>query len=174
MSFLNLSGPNHILGLVGSFASALMQLLINIGKAYAGVVYELYKGAKADSWRGFGKGLGKGVGNLLFRRRGLAVGGRLYNLRALYDTIRRHINGDTLSFILASHFAQGFQGAKMANEEECLDVLRRWQQLAPDLKLKRTGASSSSSPTLMSLTSSTSATSASTTISKTSSTSVGE
>jgi UDP-glucoronosyl and UDP-glucosyl transferase len=170
----NMSGPNPILSSVGSFASALIQLPINLGKAYAGVVYEPYKGAKADGWRGFGKGLGRGVGHLLFRRRGLVIGGRQYGLRALYDAIRKHINGNTLSFILASHFAQGFEEAKMAKEEECLDVVRRWHQLAPDLKLKRSGASSASSSTLTSLTSSTSATSASTTISETSSTSLGE
>lgn len=44
----NISEPNPILGSDGSFASALIRLSINIGKAYAGVVYEPYKGAKAD------------------------------------------------------------------------------------------------------------------------------
>jgi hypothetical protein len=114
----NMSRPNPILSLIRNFAFALIQLLINVGKAYAGVVYKPYKGAKADGWRRFSKGLGKGVGHLLFRRRGLVIGGQQYGLCALYDAIRKHIKGNTLSFILASHFAQGFEEAKMAKEEE--------------------------------------------------------
>jgi len=130
----NLSGPNPILSSLGSFASGIIHWPINVGKAWGGLVYQPYKGARAGGWRGLGKGLGKGFGNFIAPRRGLVIGGRPYGLRALFDQIRKHMGSDTLSFILAAHFAQGFEEVRSSTEDERLDVLRRWQQLAPDLK----------------------------------------
>jgi hypothetical protein len=162
----NLSGSNPVLGTIGSFASHLIHYPILVGKAYASVVSEPYKGAKAEGWRGFGKGLGKGLGNVLFPRKGLiTVHGKSYNLRALYNSIKKRLGSDTLSFILAAHFAQGFEEEKTATEEERLDLLRRWRELAPDLKREESGGG------ILSLTSTTSSRSSGTTLSETNSTS---
>ena len=118
---------------MGSFASGVINFPINVGKAYAGVVSEPYKGAKADGWRGFGKGLGKGFYGLL-PRRGIVVSGKAYGIRALYLAIKKRIDSGTLSFILAAHFAQGFEDVKASTEEERSDVLKRWRVLAPVLE----------------------------------------
>ncbi len=118
---------------MGSFASGMINFPINVGKAYAGVVSEPYKGAKADGWRGFGKGLGKGFYGLL-PRRGIVANGKAYGIRALYLAIKRRIGSGTLSFILAAHFAQGFEDVKASTEEERSDVLKRWRVLAPVLE----------------------------------------
>ena len=160
----NMSGPNPVLSTLGSVASGLIHWPVNRAKAYAGVVYEPYKGAKADGWRGFGKGLGKGFGHLLFPRRGLVIGGTEYGLRGLYNIIKKRIGSDTLSFILAAHFAQGFEEVRTSTEEERLDVIRRWHTLAPELK--KSGTNSSSSTSLSRIFSSTSSTSASTAMSE--------
>ncbi|RDW61435.1 hypothetical protein BP5796_11327 [Coleophoma crateriformis] len=160
----NLGGPNPVLSTLGSFANALIHLPINMSKAYAGVVYEPYKGAKADGWHGFGKGLSKGFGNLFFRQRGLVINGKSYSLRAVYESIKRRLGAGTLSFILAAHFAQGFEEVKASTEGERLDVLTRWNEMAPELKQARTGSSTASSERL-------STTSSSTTLDKTNTTS---
>lgn len=140
----SMSGPNPVLGSLGSFASGLINLPINIGKAYAGVVTHPYKGAKADGWRGFGKGLGKGLTGIFIRRRGIVIGGKQYGIRALYSAIKERMGAGTLSFILAAHFAEGFEEAKAATEEERQDVLRRWHMLAPDLKREKSSTSTAS------------------------------
>jgi len=163
----NLSGPNPILSTLGSFASGVVHWPVNVAKAYAGVVYEPYKGAKADGWRGFGKGLGRGFGHLFFRRRGLVIGGTAYGLHAIYNAIKKHMGSETLSFILAAHFVQGFEEARASTEEERLDVLRRWHELSPVLKREQTGSSTASSAGLSMFKSSTSSTSTSTSISET-------
>jgi hypothetical protein len=163
----NLSGPNPVLSTLGSVASGIVHWPVNVAKAYAGVVYEPYKGAKADGWRGFGKGLGRGFGHLFFRRRGLVVGGTVYGLHAIYNAIKKRMGSETLSFILAAHFVQGFEEAQASTEEERLDVLRRWHELSPVLKREQTGSSTASSAGLSMFTSSTSSTSTSTSISET-------
>ncbi|KAL5351415.1 hypothetical protein ACLOAV_003274 [Pseudogymnoascus australis] len=137
----NMEGPNPGLSMAGSVAHTLIHIPINIGKVYAGVVTKPYKGAKTGGWRGFRKGLGKGVGNFLFPLRGVVIGGTTYGIRSAYEAIRRRIGSDTLSFILAAHFVQGYEEAKAATEEERLDVLRRWTELAPELRKEKSGLS---------------------------------
>lgn len=143
----NLSGPNPVLSTLGSFASGIAHWPINVAKSYAGLVYEPYKGAKKDGWRGFGKGLGKGFSHFLVPRRGVVVGGTAYGIRALYLRIKKHLGSGTLSFILAANFALGFEEVSKSTEEERLDVLRRWDELAPELKREQTGSSYASSMT---------------------------
>ncbi|KFZ19533.1 hypothetical protein V502_03594 [Pseudogymnoascus sp. VKM F-4520 (FW-2644)] len=140
----NMEGPNPGLSMAGSVAHSLIHLPINIGKVYAGVITKPYKGAKTGGWRGFRKGLGKGLGDFLFPLRGIVVGGTTYGLRGAYEAIRRAMGSDTLSFILAAYFVQGYEEAKAATEEERLDVLRRWNELAPELRKEKSGSSSKS------------------------------
>ncbi|TVY87589.1 Sterol 3-beta-glucosyltransferase [Lachnellula willkommii] len=140
----NLSGPTPFMSTVGNFGSYVLNFPIELGKAYVSVVREPYKGAKANGWRGFGKGLGKGLGNVLFRR-GLIIRGTQFGVRAIYNVIKKRFGTGTLSFILAANFAQGFEEVKSSTEEERLGVLRRWQELAPQLKQEQTRSSASSS-----------------------------
>jgi len=150
----NLSGPNPVLGVMSSFTSNLIMLPVNAAKRWGGVVAEPYKGAKANGWRGFGKGLGKGFGNLLFARRGFVIHGTTIGLQAIYKAIKKRLGSDTLSFILAANFAQGFEEEKASTEEERQDVIRRWHELSPKLKREHSGSSVGSTSTLARLTSS--------------------
>lgn len=138
----NVSGANPILGTLGSIASGIAHFPINVGKAYAGVVYQPYKGAKKDGWRGFGKGLGKGFGGVLMPKRGLVIGGRAYGIRGIYNAIKKSMGSGTLSFVLAAHFALGFEEVRSSTEEERMDVLRRWDELALELQPQSTSGSS--------------------------------
>lgn len=151
----NMSGANPILSSVGTFTTSLINVPLNIGKAYAGVVYQPYKGARKDGWRGFGKGLGKGFGGLLMPRKGLVIGTTAYGIRAAYNAIRKHYGHGTLSYILAAHYSQGFDEVKASTEEQRDEILRRWHELGPELKLEQTRSStarSSSDSKSMSLT----------------------
>ena len=149
VAIANASGANPILNTLGSFASGVINWPVNVGKAYAGVVYQPYKGAKADGWRGFGKGVGKGLVGL-FARRGHGIA---YGTRTIYGAIKKRLGSGTLSYILAAHFAQGFEEARSSTEEERQNVLRRWHQLGPKLKRQQSGSSSLSWATLSTLSS---------------------
>jgi hypothetical protein len=140
----NLSGATLVMNTLGSFASGIVHWPVNRARAYAVAVYELYKGACTYGWRGFGKGLGKGVGNLLFPKRGLVtIGGKSYGAARCTIPLRRRWGPGTLSFILAEHYALGFEEVKKSSEEEREEVLRRWRELRPELKKETSGASSS-------------------------------
>ena len=163
----NLSGPNPVLSTFGSIASLVVNRPINIGKAWGSVFSEPYKGARADGWHGLGKGLGKGFSGLFYTR-GIAVHGTVYGIRGIYNAIKKKMGTGTLSFILAAHFSQGFEEARDSTEEERLDVLRRWTELAPDLKREQTGTSTASSASFSTVKSENSSFSTATTLSETS------
>lgn len=146
-------GPNPVLSGVGSFTSALLHLPINVAKAWGGLVYEPYKGARAGGWKGFGRGVGRGIGHFFVRPRGITIGGKQYGIRAIYDSIRKQFGDEKVSFILAVHFARGFEEVQASTEEERLDVLARWNELGPDLELVATGSNRSAAPSLSRLTS---------------------
>ncbi|EXJ71992.1 uncharacterized protein A1O5_04495 [Cladophialophora psammophila CBS 110553] len=129
-------GPNPVLSTMGSITSSIVHIPINIAKAWAGVVYEPYKGARSDGWKGFGKGLGRGIGHLIFRQRGLVIGHAAYGVRALYDLIKKKLDGDpTLSYILATRYIEGFEEVNKATKEEKLEVVTRWNEMKPELKM---------------------------------------
>lgn len=138
----NASGANPVLNTLGSFASGIIHWPINVGKAYADVVYQPYKGAMTDGWRGFGKGLGKGFGGLFSNRKGIVIRGTAYGIRGVYNAIKKRLGSGTLSYILATHFAQGFEEARASTEEERLEVVRRWYELGPELKRQQSGGKS--------------------------------
>ena len=143
----NLSGPNPILSSVGTLTQHVINFPINVGKAYAGVVYEPYKGARKGGWEGLGKGLKKGFGNLLFARKGFVIGGTAYGLRAAYNAIRKHYGNSTLSYILAAHYSQGFEDVQKSTEQERNDVIVAWHSMSPVLKKSKSATSSASSTT---------------------------
>ncbi|OQV03988.1 hypothetical protein CLAIMM_08944 [Cladophialophora immunda] len=105
-----------------------------------------YKGAKSDGWKGFGKGLGRGIGHLLFAPRGLVIGHAAYGTRVLYEAIKKRLDGDpTLSYILATRYIEGFGEASKATEEEKVEVVRRWNEMKPELKMVESRSSVGSS-----------------------------
>lgn len=151
-------GPNPVLSTTGALASYVVHWPINFVKLWGGVVYEPYKGARRGGWKGFGKGLGRGIGHLLIRERAWTFGQRQVGLRHIYDTIRKQLSDDKLSFILAVHFAQGFDEVKNSAEGERMDVLARWEELGPNLQLIETQSSRVTAPDLSRMTTSTSST----------------
>lgn len=142
-------GPNPVLSTVGSVTSRIVHWPVNVAKAWGGVVYEPYKGARADGLKGFGKGLGRGVGHLIFKQRGLVIGHAAWGIRAAYDAIKKRMGNDAiLSFILATRYVEGFEDVKNSTEEERLEVIRRWNELGPpDLKTSESRTTLATSPT---------------------------
>ena len=134
----NASGANPVLNTFSYFASGVINWPVNVGKAYAGVVYQPYKGARADGWRGFSKGVGKGLVGL-FAKRGQGIA---YGTRTIYGAIKKRLGSGTLSYILAAHFAQGFEEARASTEEERQNVPSRWHEMAPKVKRQQSGMTS--------------------------------
>lgn len=132
----NLKGTNPVLGTLGSVATEVIRWPVQAGKALGGVAIEPYKGAKADGWRGFGRGLGRGIGHFLFPRRGIFV---TYGILAIYRKIKKSMGAGTLSYILAVRFAQGFEEFNGSSEEEREEIVKRWNELDLEVEVKKSG-----------------------------------
>lgn len=62
------------------------------------------------------------------------LGGFRFGARALYEVLKKRFGDQKLGFILATHFAQGFEDEHNATEEERRDVLRRWADVPTEMK----------------------------------------
>jgi len=128
----NVSDANPFMSAMGSVATGVINYPVNVAKAWGGVVYEPYKGARKSGWRGFGKGLKSGVGGFLFPRNGIGL--RSLTFRAIYEHHRSRMDSETLSYILAARYTEGIEQMKASTEAERDVVISRWKELAPDLK----------------------------------------
>jgi UDP:flavonoid glycosyltransferase YjiC (YdhE family) len=134
---------NPLLSTAGSVANRILRMPVNYGKALGGIVWEPVKGARDGGWSGFGKGMGKGLGNFLFPKRGTYMPGGAFRfgVRSLYEVFKKRFGDQKLGFILATHFATGFEEMRNATEEERQEVLRRWGEVP--VAMKDTGKRSS-------------------------------
>jgi UDP:flavonoid glycosyltransferase YjiC (YdhE family) len=126
---------NPVLATAGSVANRILRMPVNYGKSIGGIVWEPYKGARDGGWSGFGKGMGKGIGNFLFPKRGsYTPGGYRFGVRSLYEVFKKRFGDPKLGFILATHFAQGFEEMQGATDDEKQEVLRRWADVPTEAK----------------------------------------
>ncbi|ETN45715.1 uncharacterized protein HMPREF1541_09548 [Cyphellophora europaea CBS 101466] len=132
--YASMSDANPALSMAGTVANRVVRWPVNVGKALGGIVWEPTKGARDGGWRGFSKGLGKGLGDFVFPRKGLYLGGFRYGVRALYEVLKKRYGDQKLGFILATHFADGFEEMQKATEEERQEVLRRWAEIPAEKK----------------------------------------
>lgn len=131
----SMGDANPLLSTAGHVTNRILRLPLNYGKALGGVVWQPVKGARDGGWRGFGKGLSKGWGDLLFPRRALYLPGSYrFGVRAIYEVMKRRFGDQKLGFILATHFAQGFEDVRTATEDERRDVLRQWADVPVEMK----------------------------------------
>ena len=119
-------GANPVLGTIGSLTAEVLRWPCVAGRALGGLAYEPYKGAKADGWRGFGKGVGRGIGHFFFPRKGFFITPQIL---AVYKNLKKKYGSGTLSFILAVYIAQGFEELKESTPEERQGLVRRWNDL---------------------------------------------
>ena len=113
----HIDSPNHLVSTMCGIGSRIAHLPINFAKAWSGVVYEPDKFARKEGFKCFGKGLGRGVGHLLFPQRGLVIGHAAVGIRAAYDAIKKKYNmsDDKLGFILASRYMEGFEDVQKSS-----------------------------------------------------------
>jgi hypothetical protein len=128
----NVSKANPVMSIAGTFATGVINWPVHVAKAWGGVVYEPYKGAKRGGWRGFGKGLKTGVGGFLFPRSGIGVAS--FTFRAIYDHLKSRMDSETLSYILAARYTEGLEQMKASTEAERSVVISRWHDLSPNVK----------------------------------------
>ncbi|TAQ83705.1 hypothetical protein B7494_g7975 [Chlorociboria aeruginascens] len=118
---------------ISSFKSgcsvASKSLILGFYDGFTGLVTQPYHGAKKKGLLGFGKGIGKGVGGLIFKPTAGVVGVAGYMLKGVEKEADRGYRRDLEAKIIKVRIEQGIVEYAKADDVDKDAVLRRWKDL---------------------------------------------
>lgn len=94
-----------------------------------GLAYHPYRETKKDGILGFGKGLGKGFGSLVFKATAAVVGVPAYTMKGLEAQFEKRYERALKAKILQVRLRQGVTVYGRASQEEKDLVISRWKEM---------------------------------------------
>ena len=94
-----------------------------------GLAYHPYRGARKEGATGFGKGIGKGVGGLVFKSTAAIIGIPAYTLKGLEKQIEKRFDRELKAKILSVRLRQGMVAYGRVTKEEKAEIISRWKEL---------------------------------------------
>jgi hypothetical protein len=101
----------------------------NLLDGVTGLVYHPYLGAQKEGPKGFAKGIGKGVGGLVFKTTAAVVGLPAYSLKGLEKQIEKRHERTLKAQILEVRLRQAMVAFERATQEEKDAILARWNEM---------------------------------------------
>ncbi|KAK3699130.1 hypothetical protein LTR37_016604 [Vermiconidia calcicola] len=102
-----------------------------------GLATQPIKGAQKEGAAGFFKGVGKGIGGVVFKPAAGGMGIAGYTMKGVYKEMLKNFGSSVQNYIIAARTAQGYDEWQASSEAERRDVVVRWQAMQKDLKKKR-------------------------------------
>jgi hypothetical protein len=100
----------------------------NIFDGFTGIVTHPYRDAKKQGVKGFGKGVGRGIGGLVFKSTAAVVGLPGYTLKGVEKQMEKRFDRDLKAKILEVRMRQGLAAFERASDAEKQEILKRWKE----------------------------------------------
>ena len=107
----------------------------NMLDGVTGIVYHPYRGAKKEGAAGFGKGIGKGVGGLVFKSTAAVIGVPGYTLKGVEKQFEKRFDRELKAKILEVRLRQGMVAYGRASNEEKEEIIRRWREVGCEQRI---------------------------------------
>jgi hypothetical protein len=120
---------DNITGLGSGVKVASKEVVYGLFDGVTGLVTQPYWGAQKAGVVGFGKGVGKGVGGLVFKTGAAAFGVTGYTLKGVEKQFEKRYDRNLKANLIAQRLKQGLRLFGQATEEEKQEILKRWQEL---------------------------------------------
>jgi hypothetical protein len=120
---------DNITGLGSGVKVASKEVVFGLFDGVTGLVTQPYYGTKKDGVVGFGKGIGKGVGGLVFKTSAAAFGVTGYTLKGVEKQFEKRYSRGLKANLIAQRLKQGLRHFGMATKEEKDEILKRWGEL---------------------------------------------
>ena len=101
----------------------------NMLDGVTGLAYHPYRGLQKEGMSGFGKGIGKGVGGLVFKSTAAILGVPGYTLKGLEKQFEKRFDRELKAKILEVRLRQGMVAYGRASKEEKEQIISRWREL---------------------------------------------
>ncbi|KAI9044678.1 putative UDP-glucose,sterol transferase [Aspergillus affinis] len=127
----------RVLGVKSGFRAAGTEFTEGFYNGITGLVTQPFNGAKKTGPRGFIKGIGKGMGGVVFKPVAGVWGLAGYPLDGMHKSLRKSLSKSKTKDILKSRIAQGMEEMCLASTEERAIVIRRWEELTKAEKAEK-------------------------------------
>ena len=117
---------DNITGLGSGVKVAAKGFGYNLFDGVTGLVTHPYRDTKASGATGFPKGVGRGVGGLLFKSTAAVIGIPAYPLKGLERAIEQRSDRGLKAQILEVRLRQGMAALRRATDREKAEILRAW------------------------------------------------
>jgi hypothetical protein len=120
---------DNITGLGSGVKVASKEVVFGLFDGVTGLVTQPYYGTKKDGVVGFGEGLVKGFGGLVFKTSAAAFGMPGYTLKGVEKQFEKRYSRALKANLIAMRLKQGLRQFALATEEEKNEILKRWADL---------------------------------------------
>jgi hypothetical protein len=120
---------DNITGLGSGVKVASKEVVFGLYDGVTGLVTQPYFGTKKDGVVGFGKGVGRGFGGLVFKTSAAAFGITGYTLKGVEKQFEKRYSRELKANLITQRLKQGLRQFAQATEEEKQEVLKRWADL---------------------------------------------
>jgi len=123
---------DNITGFGSGVKVASKEVYYGLYDGITGLVTQPYSGAKRDGPIGFVKGVGRGIGGLMFKTTAAAFGMPGYTLKGLEKQLEKRYSRGLKANLLVVRIKQGILAFERASEEEREEIRKRWVELGCD------------------------------------------
>jgi hypothetical protein len=120
---------DNITGLGSGVKVASKEVVFGLYDGFTGLVTQPYNGTKKDGVVGFGKGVGRGFGGLVFKTSAAAFGMTGYTLKGVEKQFEKRLDRGLKANLIAQRLKQGLRQFGQATEEDKKEILKRWADL---------------------------------------------
>jgi UDP:flavonoid glycosyltransferase YjiC (YdhE family) len=102
-----------------------------------GLVSQPIQGAQKEGPAGFFKGIGKGIGGIVFKPSAAIFSIPGYTMMGVYKEMQKVFGSSVQGYIIAARTAQGYDEWQRSDVQERRLVIERWKEMQMTLKKKR-------------------------------------
>jgi len=119
---------DKITGLGSGLKVAAKGFTFNLFDGFTGIVTQPYLGYQKDGTVGIMKGIGKGMGGLVFKVAAAGTGIPGYGLKGVEKQLEKRLDRELKAKVLEIRLRQGLSAYKRASREEREEILERWRE----------------------------------------------
>ena len=129
--------PDQITDFKSGIRAATKEFGYGMYDGITGLVTQPAMGAKKEGAAGFFKGIGKGIGGVVFKPGAAIWGIPGYTMKGIYREMAKLSGSSVQNYIIAARTAEGFAAWQKASEDERADIIEKWTTLQQNLKKKQ-------------------------------------
>ncbi|PLB51339.1 UDP-Glycosyltransferase/glycogen phosphorylase [Aspergillus steynii IBT 23096] len=117
---------DQVTGFHSGLRTAGKELGLGFYNGITGIFTQPIRGLKQEGFSGFVKGIGKGVGGVVFKPGAAIWAIPAYTFQGVYEEVQKYFGSGLASYIATTRYMEGKLGADRLTEDERQQIVQRW------------------------------------------------